>query len=202
MTLSELEPFVAQYQSQFPGWKRIAKEAFGRECGPVAHEIFFERLSDGAYRPASIIRIFVAPSGSAFHQFLDVKAREATAREHEYMFPRILEAMHSDILPSVEEPLIPDDILRQFEKKERHTAPDAQSLAALNAYLGHEDRALYWCEQFPNFVEARGEYAWQDYDYERLAFLKQLEQWIKTGEVKARLDKVIQSERERLKYSN
>jgi hypothetical protein len=201
MTLRELEPFVAEYHAQFPDWKRTFKEAFGRENGPIAQEIFFERLSYGTYRPASIIRFFVAPSGSAFHQFLTPPARESRPGEHDYKFLKIVEAMHKEIVPSVDGPLIPEDILRRFEQREQYNKDvKAHDLAALNAYLGHEDRALYWCEQFPKLVEARGQYAWQDYDYERLTFLKQLEQWIKTGEVKSRLEEVIQSERKRLKY--
>lgn len=200
MTLSELEPFVAQYHAQFPGWKRTFKEAFGRENGPIAQEIFFERLSYGTYRPASIIRFFVAPSGSAFHQFLAPPARESRPGEHDNRFPKIVEAMHKEIVPPVDGPLIPEDILRRYENQKQHRSPDAYHLAALNAYLGNEDRALHWCKEFVRLVEERGEYAWQHGDSERHAFLKQLEQWINTDEAKPRLEEVIQSERKRLKY--
>ena len=200
MTLREVEPYVAQYHAQFPGWRRTFKEAFGREAGPVAQEISFERLSYGTYRPMSCVRIFVAPGGRAFHQFLGVKAREAKAREHEYMFPKILEAMRKEIVPSVDGPLIPEDILQRYENTGPHKSPQAYDLAALNAYLGHDDRALYWCHRFPVLVDEHGS-GWQECDHERQAFLKQLEEWIKNGEAKLRLEDVIQSERKRLHYT-
>ena len=155
MTLRELEPFVAEYQLQFPEWKRTFPSAFGREAGPVAQEISFERLSDGTYRPMSYVRIFPVRDGGAFHQFLTVVASVRPC-DHSSKFPRIVEAMHKEIVPSVDAPLIPDDILRRFEQREQYNKDvKAHDLAALNAYLGHEDRALYWCEQFPKLVEAR-----------------------------------------------
>jgi hypothetical protein len=201
ISLRELEPFVDQFYAYFPNWKRIDLDAFGREAGPIAQEIFFERLSYGTYRPTSYIRIFPVHSGTAFHQFLTV-VTSVRPCDHPSKFPRIVEAMHKEIVPSVDAPLSPEDILRRFEQREQYDKDvKAHDLAALNAYLGHDDRALYWCEQFPKLVEARGQFAWQDYDYERYAFLNQLEHWIKTREAKPRLEEAIQSERTRLKYA-
>lgn len=200
MTLRELEPFVAQYQAQFPGWKRTFPEAFGREAGPVAQEIWFERLSTGDYRPTSCIRIFPAPSGRAFHQDLNVKVRQVRPREHEYKFPKVLEAIHKEIIPPVDEPLIPEDVLERFESMGPHNSPEAHDLAALNAYLGHDERAMYWCHRFPALVDKLGG-EWMECDHGRHAFLQQLEKWIKNGEAKLRLEEVIQSERTRLHYA-
>jgi hypothetical protein len=118
------------------------------------------------------------------------------------MFPRVLEAIHKEIVPSVNARLLLEDVFRRCECEEVYNSDvRAHDLAALNAYLGHDERALYLCDQFPKLVEGRGEHAWQDYDYERLAFLKKLEQWIKAGESKLRLEGVVQSERKRLKYA-
>lgn len=196
MTLKELRPVVEDYHRMFRDWKILEGELLGRECGPLLQYIGFERLSTGAYRPTCGVYYLCVPDrdGSLGPQWLNVKVRQVHPREHESLRDKVVEAIHREIVPSVDARLDGKQVLRLHEEREILRSPDAHHLAALNAYLGYDQRALYWCSQFSILVEQLG-LGWQDFDYKRRAFLDQLEKWIKSGNAKEQLDRVLQEER-------
>lgn len=197
LTLKELQPIMEFYHAKFPAWRVIRNDTLVREANPVVQGITFDRLSYGVYRPTGYIRILVAPEdfwGFELPQYL-IKPREINRRQDREFRPRVIEAIRSQFVPSVDRPLVVKDVLNIYEHEALPPrSPDAYSLAALNAYLGHDDRALYWCAQFTELVNSHG-LGWQDFDYKRRAFLDQLEQWLKAGEAKQQLERVLQEER-------
>jgi hypothetical protein len=106
----------------------------------------------------------------------------------------VIEAIHRESAPSVDEQLLPEQVLAIHEGREPIRSPDAHHLAALNAYIGRIDRALYWCNRFPELVNQHG-LGWQDFDHKRQAFLTNLKQWIEAGQAKEQLDHIVQAER-------
>jgi hypothetical protein len=196
MTAKELRPIVEDYHRAFPDWRVLEGELFARESGPVMQVIGFERLSTGSYRPVCGVYYLCIPDrdGRFGHQFLNVKVRQVHPRAHESTRDKVVEAIHSEIVPSVDAPLDAEQVLQMHEAYEFIRSPDAHHLAALNAYLGHDERALYWCSQFSSLVEQLG-LGWQDFDLKRRAFLDQLEKWLQAGDAKQQLERVLQDER-------
>ena len=195
--MEELRPVVEFYHGYFPTWKVIQKDTLAREDGPVVQGITFERLSGGEYRPTGHIRVLIAPEDAwAFElsQRLDIKLRQINRRQHPEFRDRVVEAIRTEFVPNVGKPLVAEQVLRLYEEKAFPSDPEAYSLAALNAYLGHDDRARYWCSRFTELVNAVGR-PWQDFDYKRRAFLDQLEKWLQAGDAKQQLERVLQEER-------
>jgi hypothetical protein len=195
MTLKELEPIVADYHRALPNWHVLEKELIARESGPILQYIGFERLSTGAYRVQyGIYYLCVADRDGGFvPNYLSVK-QSIHARAHNSMRDKVVEAIHKEIVPSVDALLDPEQVLSLHEAHEPIRSPDAHHLAALNACLGHDDRALYWCCRFPELVEETG-LGWHEWDYKRQAFLESLKQWIEAGEAKEQLEPIVQDER-------
>jgi hypothetical protein len=196
LTIQELGSIIEFYQAHFPSWNVIQKDILVREDGPVAQGIAFERLSGGEYRPTGHIHVLVAP---ADHWFLELsqrlsKNRHINRRQHPEFRDRVVEAIRAEFVPSVDRPLVAEEVLKLYEEKAYPSDPEAYSLAALNACLGHDDRARYWCSRFTDLVNAIGR-PWQDFDYKRRAFLDQLEKWIQAGDAKQQLERVLQEER-------
>ncbi len=115
---------------------------------------------------------------------------------HTHLLPKMIESMRHQFIPNIEAPLDPNEVLELYEREAIPTGPEAYSLAALNAYLGHEERALHWCRRFPELVDELP-YGWAEWDVERGDFLEKLHGWIKAGEVREQLDRVIQAERQK-----
>ena len=198
MTVSELRPIVAFYHSNLPGWRAVREDTLFREAGPVLQGITFERLSYGSYRPIGYIRVLVAPEKCwvfELPQHLDAKIRQIDPRAHEVLCYKVAQAIRTEFLPDVGVPLEAASVLALYERSAVPSGPEAYSLAALNAYLGDRDRALYWCSQFSSLVTGAG--AWQEYDYRRLNFLNRLRTLIVSGEANAWLDRVLEDERRR-----
>lgn len=197
MTLKELRPFVADYHKVFDTWSLVKPEILVRESGPVLQYIGFERLSWGDYRPSSAIYVMCVPErdgAGCGPQLLNVKVRSIDPRAHGRLYDKVVEAMKSEFFPRVEESLIPEVVLDLFEEQAVPKSPEAVPLAALNAYFGHDNRALYWCERFSQLVEELG-HGWQEWDIRRRTFLEQLAEWIRNGQAKERLEEILQAER-------
>lgn len=196
LTLSELHPLVADYHRAFPGWRLLTPELFAREAGALLQYIALERLSTGSYRPTCGVYYLCVPGrdGSLGPQWLNIKVRIVDRLAHQRLRDKVLEAIHREIVPSVDAPLDPQQVLALHETRQPIRSPDAHHLAALNAYLGHDDRALYWCERFPALVNEHG-LGWQDFDHKRQAFLQELKSWILGGRARVELDHVVQAER-------
>lgn len=198
ITVEELRPIVKDYHRAFFDWRFLEGELLARENGPVMQVIGFERLSTGSYRPVCGLHYLCIPNrdGQFGHQFLNVKVRQVHPRAHESIRDNVIEAIHREIVPSVDAPLDPEQVLQMHESYEFIRSPDAYSLAALNAYLGHNERALYWCYRFSELVNESPN-PWQDFDIKRQAFLEQVKTWIESGTAKRELERVMQEERHR-----
>lgn len=197
LTAAELRSIVAYYQAQFPTWKVIQKDTLLREDGPVAQGITFERLSGGVYRPTGHVHVLVVP---AEHWFLELSQRlsknqQLNRRQDREFRDRTVAAIRAEFVPNIDRPLLAEEVLELYERQANPPrSPNAYSLAALNAYLGYDERALYWCSRFTELVNESAD-SWQDCDYKRRAFLDQLEKWLQAGDAKQQLERVLQEER-------
>ena len=196
LTLKELEPFVQDYHRAFPEWRVLERTLIAREKGPVMQGIGFQCLSTGRYRPICSIYYLCIPGrqGGFGVGFLKHPVQNIDPRAHERLRDNVVEAIHRESVPSVDAPLEPEQVLALHEAREPIRSPDAHHLAALNAYLGHNERALYWCERFPALVNQLG-FGWQDFDLKRQTFLDDLKRWIQAGDAKSQLDRIVQEER-------
>jgi hypothetical protein len=97
-------------------------------------------------------------------------------------------------VPSIDQPLDAADVLTLYEQRAVPTSAEAYSLAPLNAYLGNDRRASYWCSRFTELVNSTGN-PWQSFDYKRRDFLDQLENWLQAGDAKRQLERVRQEQR-------
>lgn len=199
LTIKELRPIVEFYHTRLPAWRIVRDDTLIREDGPVAQGITFDRLSHGVYRPTGHVRVLVAPQVSwvfELCQKLNVKVRQVTRRQDGLEFRnRVIDAIRAEFVPSVDSPLVAEDVLDLYEQQANppHSAV-AYSLAALNAYLGKEKRALYWCSRFAELLDASGRQL-KDFDYKQQEFVHSIEEWIKEGESKEQLERVLQAER-------
>jgi hypothetical protein len=196
MTQLELHKIVIDYHRAFPDWVVLEQTLLARECGPLMQGIGFQPLSTGSYRPICSIYYLCVPNrdGGFGVQFLNHPVQDIDPRVHEAKKKQVIEAIHYEIVPSVDVPLDPEQVLAMHEAQEPIRSPDACYLAALNAYLGHEEQGLHWCRRFPELVDQHG-LGWQDFDYNRLAFLDRLKKWINCGIAKEQLERVLQEER-------
>ena len=196
LTDSELRPFMADYHRAFPAWQLLLPGLIARESGPLLQIIALERLSTGSYRPTCGVYYLCVPDrdGSLGPQWLNIKVRVVDPRAHDRLRDGVIEAIRRESVPSVDEQLQPEQVLAIHEGREPIRSPDAHHLAALNAYVGRSDQALYWCNRFPELVNQHG-LGWQDFDHKRQAFLTNLKQWIKAGQAKEQLDHIVQAER-------
>ncbi|MCP4247701.1 MAG: hypothetical protein GY778_11685 [bacterium] len=192
LKLAELKPLLQDYHKIIPEWDIHKSDTLFRAVGPALQLVYFERSASRTYRPMACVRILAAPGGGGLDRHLE----PVRLRAHSYMLPKMIEAMRHEIVPSIESPLEPNEVLDLCEREAIPKSPEAYSLAALNAYLGDEQRALYWCGRFLELV-AQAPYGWAEWDVERGDFLKILEGWIMAGEVREQLDKVVQSERQK-----
>lgn len=198
LTIKELRSIIEFYHGHFPTWKVIRKDTLVREDGPIVQGITFERLSGGQYRPTGHIRVLVAPEdfwGMDLSQPLNVKLRQIERRrDTPEIRERVVQAMYAEFLPRVDQPLIAEQVLNFYEDSAYPVSHQAYSLAPLNAYLGHDERALHWCSRFTELVNASGN-PWQELEQKQLAFLDELEKWLKAGDAKQQLERVLQDER-------
>jgi hypothetical protein len=195
---TELRSIIESYRARFPNWTIIQKDTLVREGGPVIQGITFERLSGGEYRPTGHIRVLVAPEdvwGFELPQLLNLKLRQIDRqRDTAECRDRVIQAIQSEFVPKVDKPLIAEQVLALYEEKAYPTSAEAYSLAALNAYLGHSERAVYWCSRFAGLVDATGN-GWQDFDCRRRAFLEQLGKWLEAGTARQELQLILDKER-------
>jgi hypothetical protein len=125
------------------------------------------------------------------------KFRSLNRRQDREFRGRVAEAIHAEFIPCVDRPLVADEVLRLCERQALPTSGQAYSLAPLNSYLGHDERALYWCSKHAELLgdKMRQGLPWHDLEYSQQAFLNQLESWIKSGDAKLQLERVLQAER-------
>ncbi len=196
LTIKELKPFILDYYAAFPGWKLLLPDLFARESKPLLQFFFLERLSYGSYRPTCGVHYLCVPAyGRGIGpQWLNVRLQEIDPRAHERLRDRVIKAIHREIVPNVDEPLNAEQVLALHEAHEIIRSPDAHDLAALNAYLAHEERALFWCSRFAEMAEQEAGSKTES-QLGRRAFLNDLKRWIAAGEAKQQLERIVQEER-------
>ena len=198
LSLKEILPIVEEYHSFFPDWIN-KKDKLIRVKDCIMQGIVFERLSYVSYRALGFIRILTSPGKGALElsQYLNVKVRNVDLRAHSRMKDKVIRAIKDEIIPKVDFPLVPIDVLKLYEKEAVPTTLEAYSLATLNSFFGKYDRTRYWSLRFNKLVEATA-FPWQECDLERRRFLDKLEQWIEEEIVKDKLSAIIQEERKKL----
>ena len=192
LKVSELKPLLEDYHGALPDWRVFEKDTLLRVTGPVLQGIFLERQRHREYRPMGFVATLVAPGGGGLDRVLP----SVQARGHAHAFPKMIEALRREFVPSVDAPLVPEEVLELCEREAIPKSPEAYSLAALNAYLGHEERALYWCRRFPELIDEE-RLGMQEWDLERRDFLNKLEGWLQAGEASEQLEQVLQAERKK-----
>lgn len=196
LSLKELEPFVQDYHRAFPKWRVLERTLIARESGPIMQGVGFQCVSTGKYRPVcAIYYLCVAGRDGGFGvQFLKHPVRDLDPLAHGRLRDKVVEAIRREIIPSVDAPLDPEEVLALHEAQEAIRSPDARDLAVLNAYLRHDERALHWCEQFAQLLNEQGS-ALPAVEHKRKAFLDELKGWINAGVATAQLDCIVQQER-------
>lgn len=198
LSVTELRPILEFYNAMLPTWRIVRGDTLVRDAGPVLQGITFERLSGGEYRPTGHIRVLVAPRdywAMELDQVLNAKVRQISRRQDREFRDRVVAAIHAEFIPNVDRPLAAAEVLENYERQANPPrSSDAYSLAALNAFLGHDERALYWCSRFTELVDGTGN-PWQEVNVRQRAFLHNLEEWLKFGLAKLELERVLQEER-------
>jgi hypothetical protein len=150
---TELVQYFQVYRDAFPDWAVEHDVVLTRRQGPIRQYIAFEALRSGSYRPScAVTPVLRIPDGCTFlHQFLDVKHESVSRRQHPIKAPLVLKAMEEQFIPPVREPLDVVEIVERCERDvhERNiqNMNHFAGLAALTAFLGRRDRAVYWCDQ-------------------------------------------------------
>jgi hypothetical protein len=168
LTKSQLVGYFNDYRSAFPDWEVEHDVVLARSDGPLKQRIAFEALRSGAYRPSHSIEVLIAPDVRVLAGFLDIKHREVLPREHAAKWPRVLKAMEEQFLPSIRRPLDAAEVLQLAEEEVVRDRIDkthySVALAALNAFTGNSERAIWWCERVPAQLASLGR---EPVDWER-----------------------------------
>ncbi|WP_373653017.1 hypothetical protein [Schlesneria sp. DSM 10557] len=196
MTKKELRPYLQAYRRLFEGWTEVGGEGFLRISGPIAQQVWFERLSGGAYRPATAVSVLVAKHSGMLFSFLDYPLREVFPRDHDSKFERVCKAMREQFVPSIASPLNAIEVCHFCEKSAIETIPDAHTLVALNAYLGRLASAQKFLDIFRRLTHNGKDLP--DYFEERFRAVNAIHEALQRGNVKEVLDEVRHSEQCRL----
>lgn len=192
LTKTELVRLFQDYRAAFADWSVEHDVVLVRSQGPLKQHIAFEALRSGAYRPSCSVQVLVAPDVRLLAQFLDIKHREVLPREHGVKTPRVVAAMDSQFLPLVRRPLVVEEVLRLAEEEVVRDRIEklhySTGLAALNAYVGNIDRALWWCDRVPTQISALGRTP-AEWEQRQETFASELRHAIQHGEARAFLDR-------------
>jgi len=184
LTKRELVTFFEVYRDAFPNWSVEHDTVLTRSEGLIRQDISFEALRDGAYRPSCSVDVLITPPAQLLFRFLDIKHREVLPREHERKWPLLLKAMEEQFLPAVRKPLDVAEVLRVAEQdvaEQGGNINQLTGLAAMNAYLGNNQRALLWCKRIEDeLVNVGREPA--DWKLGRARFARQLREAIDRGQ--------------------
>ncbi|MBT3200821.1 MAG: hypothetical protein HN350_13000 [Phycisphaerales bacterium] len=193
MTKKQLQVYVADYAHVFPAseWTPVEGCAFIRTSGPVQQYVGFENLRSGAYRPVMMISTTAGPKRVVHAQDLDIKHREVFPREHDRMRDSVMQAMKEQFKPLIHNPLDPEEVLILCEREAPGKINDCSGLAAINAYLGHTDRALQWCDRLEIAQEELGREL-ADWERKLIKFGYRLREAIGRGDERSFLETMIE----------
>ena len=152
MTKGQLKAVVAEYAARFPEWTiYVDGTAFVRRSGPIQQMIWFQKMRSASYRPSHGIRALVLPEAHIrMLPQLPFRPSTVTYTSHEKRMAEMLNAMERQFRPDIRKALDIAEVLALCEA-EAQSMPDTTNnmamLAILNAWLGHDTDALYYCER-------------------------------------------------------
>ena len=178
LTKKHLLDCFRNYREAFPDWAVEHDVVLSRVNGAVRQQIGFQALRTGAYRPSCSIQVLLVPEFCyVLQQWLDVKHREVSLREHATKWPSVVKAMEEQFLPPIRNPLSVVETLRLAEEDTERNGIDnlnnSTGLAALNAYQGNLERALYWCDRVKT-CSAKMERQLGEWEVRKVEFVTQL----------------------------
>ncbi len=195
LTKQQLFEYFKVYRDAFPDWAVENDVVLVRRRGPIEQCIAFEALRDGAYRPSSSVALLVT-RGVHVHilsSFLDIKHREILPREHLVKWPRIVKAMEEQFQPPIRRPLDVAEVLRLGEQEVARDRIENvnyfSGLAALNAYVGDAERALFWCNRVEEQLKKR-DIQPTDWELRRAQFTRQLHEAIDRRQERTFLEEI------------
>lgn len=206
MTISakQIKKVTKDYHSYFPDWVIIDKNTMVRENGPVLQGIVFDLSSRDIYRPTGFIRILTAPKTKGAMELAQrlrypngAPDRSVKYKNHLNEIDEIVQELHSQIIPSIDQPLEVSAVLDAMLSRVTPTGPMAYSLASLYMYLEHDTQAMVWVDRYQVYLEERGEFI-SDTDIKREQFLVTALSWLNEGTEKTHFEKIIQSERRKI----
>lgn len=187
------------YSDLFTEWSFSDSLHFFRVSGAVFQQVWFENVSSGAYRPASGLRILVAPESKMLHQFLDSKNREILPREHSGVSLRVAQAMNEQFIPEIRKPLDPLEACEFCENTAAHRINDAHAMSGLYAYLGNDEKASEWLDMLDSLLLTRINDL-MEWERNRMEYGSRLRECLKMNGTKDFLDATLSQELCRLSF--
>lgn len=189
LTKKQLAEYFSAYREKFAEWDVESDVVLVRAVGPIKQRIAFEALRSGAYRPSCSITVTGPPDGAqVLIRFLDIKHREVLPREHAVKCPLVLKAMEEQFQPGVRDSLNAAEVLRLAEEevvRDRiENVNHSCALATLNAYVGNNDRALWWCDRLESQLASTGRTP-ADWELRKRDFTRHLRNAVQRGETHA-----------------
>ena len=197
----QIRILLQDYLKAFPEWQALTDYSLARATGPIMQGITLYR-SHGSdkYIPTGYIRVLTAPTVVGTMELpqrllLPNRAeRWITLKSHPRVIDEVIEALRRQIVPSLQQPLVPSQVLQLYMHEALPTVSEAYSLATLNAYFGFDTQAREFCVRYRELADRLRPY-WGTSVYEELGFLSTLEIWLNTGTAREHLAEVLQAER-------
>lgn len=184
LTRAQLVGFFKDYRDAFPEWSVERDVVLFRAVGPIKQVIAFEALRSGAYRPSHGVRVAGPPGGGQIlFQFLDIRHREVSPREHAAQWPLVVQAMEEQFVPPIRRPLDLGEVLRHGGEEATGDGANSvtlSSLAALSAHLEEFDQSLAWCDRSSSRLAGMGREL-ADGESRLVRFNEQLREAIQSG---------------------
>ena len=198
MDKKKIKPFLDDYHAILSDWDIIYDDALARYNGPVMQVIWLcSKTSEVSYEIFFYISVLTAPGVMSPLLCLEIFPL-IKLENHNRMFKKIVPKIHK-LFPSVNKPLSPELVLKKIEKiyggifrKKIRTPSIPYGLAAYNAYLGNEDRALYWINIFIKKMQKRytNMEKCPDEVFKCVDFMESLQQWIFNNEAYEQLERI------------
>jgi hypothetical protein len=205
--LRELRRITKDYAQFFPGWKQLPYGTLARDKDCVLQGIVFNRSSSDDYMPLGYVRVLAVPGTEVHGMELtqDLKYpngasdRRVKLANHEKERNAIYEEICRQIRPSVLRPLDPEEVLTIYEREAAPNMTQACSLAALNACLGHSDKAVEWVYRYRQLAEKMRPKMrpWSEWMESEYRFVETLAGWLEKGIAQQELQGVVTAERVR-----
>jgi hypothetical protein len=202
LSYKEIAPIVADYRGALgPDWQVVGRDLLVRFGRFIVQGIWFDRLRDGTCRPGCSVYVLVAPSAdggtSTLAQFLNVKVREFTLQAHSRIMPVVLNALKSEIEPSISRPLDDQEVAKLLISQSKGHVASAYALVCLLAALGRSKEAVQWIAEYHRAFAALN-LSPDALDTEREAFLRKVEEWLKLPNCAEQFNAVVEEQKAKL----